>query len=232
MLYLLYLVDKCGQYAVKRTFSLDDMKSYLTKTANFCTFCIFDRPWDFSIQDTAEEVQLIVHMWIGLFYSRSTARFFHVDSNSTRPCSEENDSLEISSGMVSVPAQSELKANSIGAFPKVKDTQDPSIAKALDLSKKDNSVLDQGSVILDFSLRNSSAETVTSDPQVNRKETSVSGEQNEASETLKRLKSSMGLQEADTLQVCFYSYCYTGERLLPINVFVMIFRWSLGYKII
>ncbi|XP_039990013.1 uncharacterized protein tasor2 isoform X2 [Xiphias gladius] len=173
-------------------------------------------PWDFSIQDTAEEVQLIVHMWIGLFYSRSTARFFHVDSNSTRPCSEENDSLEISSGMVSVPAQSELKANSIGAFPKVKDTQDPSIAKALDLSKKDNSVLDQGSVILDFSLRNSSAETVTSDPQVNRKETSVSGEQNEASETLKRLKSSMGLQEADTLQ-CYKTKVHSTEIINEVN---------------
>ncbi|XP_070763138.1 protein TASOR [Enoplosus armatus] len=46
-------------------------------------------PWDSSIQDTNEEVRLIVHMWIGLFYSRSTDRFFHVDSNCTDPFSSD-----------------------------------------------------------------------------------------------------------------------------------------------
>uniref|UniRef100_A0A3Q1J401 Uncharacterized protein n=1 Tax=Anabas testudineus TaxID=64144 RepID=A0A3Q1J401_ANATE len=59
-------------------------------------------PWDFSIKDTSEELRLIVHMWIGLFYSRSTARFFHVDSNFTYPCSEENNLLETE--MTSDPA--------------------------------------------------------------------------------------------------------------------------------
>ncbi|XP_078113461.1 uncharacterized protein tasor2 isoform X2 [Sander vitreus] len=155
-------------------------------------------PWDFSMQDTSEEVQLIVHMWIGLFYSRSTARFFHVDSY---PCSEESDSLEMPSGMVSTLAQSELKAYSFAPFPSVTDTSDPSISKALDLSKKHDSVLDQGSVVLDLSLRNSNAEIVTSEPQVNRKETSVSGDLKEAIETLKTLKSSMGLQECNKKKV-------------------------------
>ncbi|XP_041795719.1 uncharacterized protein tasor2 isoform X2 [Chelmon rostratus] len=144
-------------------------------------------PWDFSIQDTSEEVRLIVHMWIGLFYSRSTARFFHVDTNS---CSEESDYLEMSGGMISAQAQSELKANSFAPCLNVTDTSD----KALDLSKKDNSVLDQGSMILDLSQRNSNAEIVISHPQVNEKETSVSGEQKETGETLKTLKSSVGLQ--------------------------------------
>uniref|UniRef100_A0A8C9ZFP0 DUF3715 domain-containing protein n=1 Tax=Sander lucioperca TaxID=283035 RepID=A0A8C9ZFP0_SANLU len=88
-------------------------------------------PWDFSMQDTSEEVRLIVHMWIGLFYSRSTARFFHVDSY---PCSEESDSLEMPSGMVSTLAQSELKAYSFAPFLSVTDTSDPSISKALDLT--------------------------------------------------------------------------------------------------
>uniref|UniRef100_A0A8C6T247 DUF3715 domain-containing protein n=1 Tax=Neogobius melanostomus TaxID=47308 RepID=A0A8C6T247_9GOBI len=46
-------------------------------------------PWDYSIQDTTEEVQLIVHMWIGLFYSRSTARFFHLDPDMTLVFSED-----------------------------------------------------------------------------------------------------------------------------------------------
>ncbi|XP_037622706.1 uncharacterized protein tasor2 isoform X3 [Sebastes umbrosus] len=149
-------------------------------------------PWDFSMQDTSEEVRLIVHMWIGLFYSRSTARFFH----DSYPCSEESDSLEMPSAMVPAPAQSDLKANSFAPFPSTTDTADPSISKALDLSKKDNSVLDQGSVVLDLSLRNSNAEIVTSDPQVNRKETSVSSDGKEASETLNTLKSSVELQEA------------------------------------
>lgn len=168
--------------------------NYSTERAIFCTFHIFDSPWDFSIQDTSEEVRLIVHMWIGLFYSRSTARFFHVDTNS---CSEESDYLEMSGGMISAQAQSELKANSFAPCLNVTDTSD----KALDLSKKDNSVLDQGSMILDLSQRNSNAEIVISHPQVNEKETSVSGEQKETGETLKTLKSSVGLQTVSTFQV-------------------------------
>ncbi|XP_060788342.1 uncharacterized protein tasor2 isoform X4 [Neoarius graeffei] len=33
--------------------------------------------WDFSIEDSYEQVHLIFHMWIGLFYSKPTSRFFH-----------------------------------------------------------------------------------------------------------------------------------------------------------
>lgn len=188
-----------GMYIVllfSHNFSVMLICYYSTERANFCTFYIFNSPWDFSVQDTNEEVRLIVHMWIGLFYSRSTARFFHVDS-------EESDSVEMSSGMASAPAQSELKANSFAPFPCVTDSSDPSISKALDLSKKDDSLLDQGSVVLDLSLKNTNAESVTSDPQVSRKETSVSDEWKEANETLNTLKSSVGLQEASTSQVWF-----------------------------
>ncbi|XP_044050552.1 uncharacterized protein tasor2 isoform X2 [Siniperca chuatsi] len=173
-------------------------------------------PWDFSIQDTSEEVQLIVHIWIGLFYSRSTDRFFHVDSNCTYPCSEESDSLEKSSGMVLAPAQPELKANSFAPFLSVTDSSDPSISKALDLSKKDNSVLDQGSMILDLSLRDSNAEIVTSDPKVNRKQASVDGEWKEASETLNTLKSAVGLQEASTSQ-CNRKIVHSTEIINEVN---------------
>ncbi|XP_073328236.1 uncharacterized protein tasor2 [Pagrus major] len=153
-------------------------------------------PWDLSIQDTNEEVRLIVHMWIGLFYSRSTARFFHFDSNCSTPCPEESDSLEVSSGMVSAPAQSELTAKSSDPCLDVTDTSETSISKALDLSKKDNSLLDQGSVILDLSLRNSNVEIVTSDLQANKKKTSLSAEEKEASATLNTIKSSVGLQSS------------------------------------
>ncbi|XP_059190330.1 uncharacterized protein tasor2 [Centropristis striata] len=172
-------------------------------------------PWDFSMQDTSEEVRLIVHMWIGLFYSRSTARFFHVDSYL---CSEKRDSLEISSGMVSL-AQSEgrsVKASSFAAYPSVTDTSDSSILIALDLSKKEESVLDQGPVILDLSLKKSNSEIATSDPQFSRKETSVSGDQKEASETLKTPKSSVRLQESSNIQ-CYENMVQSTEILNEVN---------------
>ncbi|XP_068168315.1 protein TASOR 2 isoform X2 [Antennarius striatus] len=59
-------------------------------------------PWDFSTQDTDEEMQLILHMWIGLFYSRSTPRFFHFDLDHTNPCSEDSESFEMPCELVSV----------------------------------------------------------------------------------------------------------------------------------
>uniref|UniRef100_A0A669DFT3 Uncharacterized protein n=1 Tax=Oreochromis niloticus TaxID=8128 RepID=A0A669DFT3_ORENI len=101
-------------------------------------------PWDFSIQDTNEEVRLIVHMWIGLFYSRSTPRFFHVESNFAYSCSEENDSLEMTSGVVSGLTIFEHK-DTAASCPSVPDTSDPLLSKALDLSKNDDTILDQDS---------------------------------------------------------------------------------------
>ncbi|XP_048879690.1 uncharacterized protein tasor2 isoform X2 [Brienomyrus brachyistius] len=38
-------------------------------------------PWDSRIEENIEQVHLILHMWIGLFYSKSTARFFQTDSD-------------------------------------------------------------------------------------------------------------------------------------------------------
>ncbi|XP_034391151.1 uncharacterized protein tasor2 isoform X2 [Cyclopterus lumpus] len=149
-------------------------------------------PWDFSMQDTSEEVRLIVHMWIGLFYSRSTSRFFNLDSS---PFSEESDSLSIE--MASAQAPFELKANSFAPFPSITDT---SISKILDFSKKEDSMLDQGSGILDLSLRNTNAEIVSPDPQAKRKETFASIDRKEASEILNALKSSVGPQEANAIQ--------------------------------
>uniref|UniRef100_A0A3B5A5S4 Uncharacterized LOC103371967 n=1 Tax=Stegastes partitus TaxID=144197 RepID=A0A3B5A5S4_9TELE len=174
------------QWKENYDFSLDskftsDSKDKAIIRALHGYLCVFgwEKPWDFSIQDTSEEVRLIVHMWIGLFYSRSTARFFHVDSNFTYPCSEDSDSLDIPSGMTSSPAKPELEANSSAASPTVTDTSDPLISTALDLSKKPNAVLDQEPVILDLSLRNANAKAVPADSQVNQKATSVSIHQSE-----------------------------------------------------
>lgn len=118
--------------------------------------------------------------------------------------------MEITRGMVSGQAKSEVMANCFASFPNVMETSDPFFPKALDLSKKDHIALDQESVILDFS-RKSKAKTVTSNLEVNRQETCVSSEQKEPSERLNGLKSPPELQEASTSQVgskCCYTIKY------------------------
>lgn len=104
-------------------------------------------------------------------------------------------------GMTLAPAQSEVKASPFAPFPIVPDPSDSSMSKALDLSKKDTSFLDHGAVILDLSLKNSNAETVSTTPKVSRKKPSVSSEKKEASETFNTLKSFMGLHEDSAFQV-------------------------------
>ncbi|KAM9854806.1 uncharacterized protein tasor2 [Aulostomus maculatus] len=159
-------------------------------------------PWNLSIQDTNEEVRLIVHMWIGLFYSRSTPRAFHNDSNFTYPCTEDADSLEMSEGTPPASAQSKLKNNSLASSPIATDTSDGSVSNALDLTKKDISSLGQETDILDLSVRKSKAEVVTPGPPLSRKEASVCGEQRKANEILKSLESPEGSIEASTSQNC------------------------------
>ncbi|XP_074533371.1 uncharacterized protein tasor2 [Halichoeres trimaculatus] len=158
-------------------------------------------PWDHSVQDTNEEVRLIVHMWIGLFYSRSTARFFQVDLDSTYPCSRDSNTLEKSTAVVSRLDQSELKAESNAPLPNGANISDSLAVKALDLSKKEDLTSDQGTVILDLSLKNSASQVVTPDLQVNKKETSVSSELKETSNQL-NTQSSKRPQEARPIQVC------------------------------
>lgn len=55
-----------------------DMLSSLNNLKIF-PFPLCNSPWNLSIVDSPEEVHLIFHMWIGLFYSRSPSRFFHFD---------------------------------------------------------------------------------------------------------------------------------------------------------
>ncbi|XP_042617709.1 uncharacterized protein LOC109102327 isoform X2 [Cyprinus carpio] len=37
--------------------------------------------WSFNIEDTYEDVHLIFHMWIGLFYSKTSSRLFHLENS-------------------------------------------------------------------------------------------------------------------------------------------------------
>ncbi|XP_028286477.1 uncharacterized protein tasor2 isoform X2 [Parambassis ranga] len=202
-------VDKDGSVQVTRKwpenydFSLDS--KFTCDSKDRTVIRALHGPWDFSIQDTSEEVRLIVHMWIGLFYSRSTARFFHVDSNIT-----ESSSLEIPRGVVSGSANSDPKANSFDSFQSGANTSVSLTSSALDLSKRDIAAMNQESVILDLSLRNSNAEDIATDPQVSRKETLVTSGQKKASERLDSVTSPKEEQAVNTFQ-CYRKLVQSAE---------------------
>ncbi|KAM4573056.1 uncharacterized protein tasor2 isoform 2-T2 [Odontesthes bonariensis] len=155
-------------------------------------------PWDLSIQDTCEEARLIFHMWIGLFYSRSTDRFFQGDSSPTCPMSMGSDSFQMADGMVSGPLRPGLRTNPSASLSSETNTSAPLFSKALDLSIKDISAIEPESEILDLSLRNSYAQPVSSGPQVNRKVSFLSNDETERFEKLHSFKSPAELQEAST----------------------------------
>ncbi|KAI7797992.1 putative protein FAM208B [Triplophysa rosa] len=48
--------------------------------------------WNFDIEGTPEEVHLIFHMWIGLFYSKSASRLFHLENSAA--LSKEKDNVD------------------------------------------------------------------------------------------------------------------------------------------
>lgn len=118
-------------------------------------FC--DSPWDFSVKDTSDDVRLIFHIWIALFYSRSMPRFFDFDSD---PCT----------GSVS-PPHSDLKDSLLAPDPNVKDTADDLISTPLVLATSETSTGDQRAIILDLSQKNSLSDKATSVSQVIPKET-------------------------------------------------------------
>eukprot|EP00066_Takifugu_rubripes_P016555 XP_011605821.1 PREDICTED: protein FAM208B isoform X2 [Takifugu rubripes] len=114
-------------------------------------------PWDFSVKDTSDDVRLIFHMWIALFYSRSMPRFFDFDSD---PCS----------GSVS-PPHSDIKDSLLAPDPNVKDTSDDLIPTPVVLAASETSTQDQSFIILDLSQKNSLSDKTTSVSQVIPKET-------------------------------------------------------------
>ncbi|XP_015246500.1 PREDICTED: protein FAM208B isoform X2 [Cyprinodon variegatus] len=114
-------------------------------------------PWDFFIQDTTEEVRLIFHMWIGLFYSRSTERFFQVDPSFMPPCSEKSGPLKITSGTSLGQTQPEPEINSIATLA---ETPNQGVSEMLDLSKPESSDSVTESEILDLSVKKLEAKPV------------------------------------------------------------------------
>ncbi|KAM9503641.1 uncharacterized protein ACWYII_000852 isoform 1-T1 [Salvelinus alpinus] len=110
-------------------------------------------PWDFNIEDTNEQVQLIIHMWIGLFYSRSTARFFQADPSLL--CMEEKDSTEVDHGMVQAQVTSETKTSS-PAYIALSRIPEPEVLDLSNVGKKESQPLSLEPEVLDLSVKTTS----------------------------------------------------------------------------
>ncbi|XP_052330618.1 uncharacterized protein LOC118400899 isoform X4 [Oncorhynchus keta] len=110
-------------------------------------------PWDFNIEDTNEQVQLIIHMWIGLFYSRSTARFFQADPSLL--CMEEKDSTEVDHGMVQAQVTSETKTSS-PAYIALSRIPEPDVLDRSNVGKKESQPLSLEPKALDISVKTTS----------------------------------------------------------------------------
>ncbi|XP_051916556.1 uncharacterized protein LOC127597515 isoform X2 [Hippocampus zosterae] len=124
-------------------------------------------PWDFSLQDTREDMQLIVHMWIGFFYSRSTARFIDLGSDrDTNPRSADGVRPEAAAA---TKARARLEADVF------EERSERSLSNTSDLSG--TSSLDGDSDVLTSSPRASNGFTVLpSDPQVHSAKASASAD--------------------------------------------------------
>lgn len=87
------------------------------------------------MKDDDEEAQLVIHMWIGLFYSRSTPRFIHSSPLDLEDCLETSDEMTLS--------QTDHKTLSIGN----------SQAQDFEPIQEERLVFNQGSEVLDLSVK-------------------------------------------------------------------------------
>ncbi|KAM9570509.1 uncharacterized protein ACWYII_043414 isoform 4-T5 [Salvelinus alpinus] len=119
-------------------------------------------PWDFDIKDTKEQVQLIIHMWIGLFYSRSTARFCQADSTLT--CLEKKDSTEVGHGTVPAQVPPETKTSS-PAYIALSRIPEPEVLDLSSMGKKEAQPLSLEAEVLDLSMKTTSTVLVSLDTE-------------------------------------------------------------------
>ncbi|XP_038872935.1 uncharacterized protein LOC120065967 [Salvelinus namaycush] len=119
-------------------------------------------PWDFDIKDTKEQVQLIIHMWIGLFYSRSTARFCQADSTLT--CLEKKDSTEVAHGTVPAQVPPETKTSS-PAYIALSRIPEPEVLDLSNMGKKEAQPLSLEAEVLDLSMKTTSTVLVSLDTE-------------------------------------------------------------------
>ncbi|XP_058841926.1 uncharacterized protein LOC117419802 isoform X2 [Acipenser ruthenus] len=126
-------------------FALDS--KYSNDPLDKCVTRALHGPWNFNIEETFEQVHLILHMWIGLFYSKSTLRFFQTD---TVQSSDESKCVFQISPSKSV-TQRAPPAGSCGSQIKPQSLQVPSVIQkavkepdmeALDRGEQSNEALD------------------------------------------------------------------------------------------
>lgn len=120
--------------------------------SSLCTPSLYS-PWDFDIKDTKEQVQLIIHMWIGLFYSRSTARFCQADSSLT--CLEKKDSIEVAHGMVPAQVPPGTKTSS-PAYIDLSRIPEPDVLDLSKMGQKKAQPLSLEAEVLDLSMKTTS----------------------------------------------------------------------------
>lgn len=96
----------------------------------------FPSNWNFSIEDNYEQVHLIFHMWIGLFYSKPTSRFFHFDH--ICPTVEKKTPAEV----LQCDSQASTPLPDVDVTAKGDSTSKDPVSDALDLSVKASEAVD------------------------------------------------------------------------------------------
>uniref|UniRef100_A0A146P2U3 Uncharacterized LOC105938542 n=1 Tax=Fundulus heteroclitus TaxID=8078 RepID=A0A146P2U3_FUNHE len=183
------------QWEENYNFSLDSR--FTSDPRNKVVIRALHGPWDLSMQDTTEETKLIYHMWIGLFYSRSTPRFFQMDSAFMQPCSQERRSLEMGSGVLSGQTRPKSLISTAVTLSGPTKTPDLVNSKVLDLSKKETTVSEPESQILCLSVKSLDAKPVSSEQQLAKQVMSMSSE---PLKTKSAVTSPADLQEKETFQ--------------------------------
>ncbi|XP_077079732.1 uncharacterized protein LOC143732486 [Siphateles boraxobius] len=83
------IIEKEGKIQVTRIWEEDYDFKFDTKFTNdnidkTVTRALHGK-WNFNIEETYEDIHLIFHMWIGLFYSKHTSRLFHLENSTALP---------------------------------------------------------------------------------------------------------------------------------------------------
>uniref|UniRef100_A0A8C2GFF0 Transcription activation suppressor family member 2 n=1 Tax=Cyprinus carpio TaxID=7962 RepID=A0A8C2GFF0_CYPCA len=89
--------------------------------------------WNFNIEDTYEDVHLIFHMWIGLFYSKTTSRLFHLENCAALPKEKKVEMVHLDINAI----QNAVSLLNVDLSQKV-DSAKPVSSEVLDLSVKND----------------------------------------------------------------------------------------------
>ncbi|MBN3275991.1 F208B protein, partial [Polyodon spathula] len=125
-------------------FALDS--KYSNDPLDKCVTRALHGPWNFNIEETFEQVHLILHMWIGLFYSKSTLRFFQTDtvqSNDQKCIFQISPPKSVTQrAPLARSCDSQIKPQSLQVTPVIQKAVKEPDMKALDQGEQSNEALD------------------------------------------------------------------------------------------